>query len=466
MNCASSAYKDIAENEENEGIKIPHGTWIHPTRANINEQKYSGKTALRLVIENGKRDAIPKLLTLGADPLVNDYNSKNALYCAVEEAIKYGDSEIFDVLIAAVKHKKREVTLFLNTSGQGLSNAPLLLQALDHRRINIAQKFLALGADPYIIDNQGRTALHLAAQHGFDNIIEDLARAATIAQINTLDYVNRKSKEHSRYSFRADNADGKTALHYASEKGNRETVKKLLTLGANPFLIDNQGRTPLHLAAQHGFDNIIEDLLGAVGQENIKDYLNTKCETEWTALHFAVARSNRGMIKQLLTLGANPFLIDNQGRTPLHLAAREGFNIIIDDLLETVEPEEIKDYLNIQNTSGKTPLRCAVKRDNRSMVQKLLTLGANPFLIDNQGETPLHLAARLGFNNIVNSLLKAVEPEEMKDFINIKNKIRVNALYYASARGNKNIVDKLIALGAEPSVPVTDNRTLNPADYF
>ena len=49
------------------------------------------------------------------------------------------------------------------------------------------------------------------------------------------------------------NPSGNTALHYASQGGCRELVKLLLsTPGIRVSVVDDAGRTPLHLALAYG----------------------------------------------------------------------------------------------------------------------------------------------------------------------------------------------------------------------
>ncbi|TRM67673.1 ankyrin repeat-containing domain protein [Schizophyllum amplum] len=57
------------------------------------------------------------------------------------------------------------------------------------------------------------------------------------------------------------NADGKTALHFAAEKGNEELVRMLCDLGADFDLADNQGNTPLHYASSWGHIPVVQLLI-------------------------------------------------------------------------------------------------------------------------------------------------------------------------------------------------------------
>eukprot|EP01084_Bolivina_argentea_P189103 325316_1 len=105
------------------------------------------------------------------------------------------------------------------------------------------------------------------------------------------------------------NANGKTALHYAAEKGYDKITQQLINANChakNPFLPlfqicdvnikDNNGWTALHYAAQRkdmirgkGYDKIIsQQLINANCDVNIKD------NNGWTALHYA---AKGGMIR-------------------------------------------------------------------------------------------------------------------------------------------------------------------------
>lgn len=89
----------------------------------------------------------------------------------------------------------------------------------------------AIGADVDITraDEKGRTALHIAAQHGISDSVKVLLNLG--APINVVD------KELS------------TPLHYAARASSADTVLYLLGRNADVHAINNQGKTPLHYAA-------------------------------------------------------------------------------------------------------------------------------------------------------------------------------------------------------------------------
>ncbi|KAI0796309.1 hypothetical protein BC629DRAFT_1286622 [Irpex lacteus] len=67
------------------------------------------------------------------------------------------------------------------------------------------------------------------------------------------------------------NADGKTALHMAAERGNEELVRMLCSLNADYDLADNEGNTPLHYASAWGHIPIVQLLIERGCQYNVRN---------------------------------------------------------------------------------------------------------------------------------------------------------------------------------------------------
>jgi len=157
--------------------------------------------------------------------------------------------------------------------------------------------------------------------------------------------------------------DGFTPLHLAAANGHKEIVEFLLTTKADVNARDNAGSTPLHQAAaaegQHS--DIVELLLKHGADVDAAD-------RQWlTPLHYATLTDNQGAVRSLLNYGANPNAKDNKvGDTPLILAAGKGY---------------------------------------KEVVEVLLAHGADVNLADNKG-TPLTWATRTGHSDIADLLRK------------------------------------------------------------
>jgi len=111
--------------------------------------------------------------------------------------------------------------------------------------------------------------------------------------------------------------DRKTPLHHAVELDNVAIVQHLIECGADVNAKDNEGNTPLHLAAQDGNIGIVK-LLGNAD-------INANNYNDQTPLHQAARCGNIDVVMYLVSKKwADIDAKDDDGRSPLHLAAQEG----------------------------------------------------------------------------------------------------------------------------------------------
>ena len=113
----------------------------------------------------------------------------------------------------------------------------------------------------------------------------------------------------------------------------------------------------------------------------------------------AVEQNNIFGIQTCVGLGANINAQNDDGDTPLHVAARQGVLLVVRTLLR-YRPD-----VDIQNNDDETPLYCAVDAGNVDIAEELLRNNAAPNIADNLGYTPLHIASSRGYYALVCSLL-------------------------------------------------------------
>ena len=114
------------------------------------------------------------------------------------------------------------------------------------------------------------------------------------------------------------NAAGLTPLYSASLKGHVRIAEMLLNKAADFSYKDHQGRTALHMACAGGNLAIIK-LLSDVGLD-----LTTTDKQGRNCLHHGASNGSASTTAWLLKQGLDPNLMDRDGWTSLHWAAKSG----------------------------------------------------------------------------------------------------------------------------------------------
>jgi ankyrin repeat protein len=117
---------------------------------------------------------------------------------------------------------------------------------------------------------------------------------------------------------------GRSSLHYAANDGDASEVARLIAAGEEVNLPDRGGCTPLHFAAQKSSAAATRVLIEAGASIDVRDTDGN------TPLFRAVFTSegNGDVIGLLRNAGADPFLQNNHGVSPLSLAHLiENYNV-------------------------------------------------------------------------------------------------------------------------------------------
>ncbi|XP_034189831.1 uncharacterized protein LOC117608586 [Osmia lignaria lignaria] len=210
-----------------------------------------------------------------------------------------------------------------------------------------------------------------------------------------------------------------------------------------------QGSKSLH----HNFEAALKtlDLLARAGPVNAKDHQGR------SALHILASSTIfdnnhrteiEALIETLLAAGADPSLKNDRGETPLHECLECGaLNIAF--LLISHTPA------GIMSRYGETPLHIASRKNYVDMVAKLLEHGEDPSVQDAGGNTPLHLASARGFHQTVSLLVTS--PLAQLEKLNTEG---LTALQVAAESGFVNAVRLLLKAGADPSQTVHYSTTI------
>ena len=162
-------------------------------------------------------------------------------------------------------------------------------------------------------------------------------------------------------------------MHIAVQKNNMDIVEMLLSNNADPNKGDSLGRTSLHTAILWNNRDMVY-LLNLNGAD-----LTAQDKAGQTGLHLA-ARNGAAMCNLLISLKMPLNIRDNNGRSPLFLAAAEGNKDIVSLLVQNGV------YLDSRDNEGRTALLYALQSDsNASPITGALSLvkaGADIFAAD------------------------------------------------------------------------------------
>jgi ankyrin repeat protein len=185
------------------------------------------------------------------------------------------------------------------------------------------------------------------------------------------------------------NNGGWTALHMAAADGCSEwTIEALMKAGADIEARDAEGRTPLLLAANRGLRYHVEPFREKGANMKATD------KKGQTALHYMVRlhyhqyfqSDDLRMVRFLVDSGVNVDGQDAEGNTALHTAAEKGRRGTVDALLHCGADPEVRD------NEGRTALLRAAAALHRPVVDALFQKGADIHATDRSGETALHKA--------------------------------------------------------------------------
>lgn len=211
------------------------------------------------------------------------------------------------------------------------------------------------------------------------------------------------------------NANGMTSLHISAIKGHFNTVQVLLSLGANPSILNKQNQHALFSAL----------------------FL--------PILHNDELKRNKIKIFALL-MEKEPQLVkhqDESGNTVLHQMASQGFETLIKEILK-----RNPDLARIKNNHSHYPIHTAILNNQNECVKLLLEVKDTEILADANGWVPLHYAARYGGNEILKQCC------DVSADIDITDKLGRSPLMLAAALGRLFAVKALIGRGAQ--IDLTD----------
>ena len=185
---------------------------------------------------------------------------------------------------------------------------------------------LAAGASADAVSNKGETPLFLAARRGRHGAVFALLKVGRSHGARRYDGRAPRMiplRREALATANTSNNEGATPLFVAAQEGHTDTVRLLIDAGVNFYAAKNDGTSPLFIAAQKGHTDVVRALLAA------RAHVEGARGDGHRPLHAASASGQVAAATLLLDAGAAVNALTNDGRSPLALAATPAMRALL-----------------------------------------------------------------------------------------------------------------------------------------
>ncbi|CBI28743.3 unnamed protein product, partial [Vitis vinifera] len=368
----------------------------------------SGDTALHIAVSDGREDVVVKLVQLMAHRNVYLINIKNDRgNTPLHLAASVGNVRMCKCIAAeypelvGVRNNENETPLFL-AALHGMKDAFLCLS-------NICSSTANNKVHEYLRRSDGENSLHCAItgeyfgeqcfQAPFIAIRLNLSENLLVPHIYLTIPIGVLSSSCSKSTmeFTIEDADlhtiKKNLFNYAMQGKWNEVVNICRQQPrAHKAEIVVSGDTALHVAVSEGKESIVEELVELIRETDL-DALEMRNEQGNTPLHLAASMGNVPICKCLA--GKHPKLVgvrNHENETPVFSAVLHGRKDAFLCLHKICD--RTKQYEYSRRADGKTILHCAIFGEFLDLAFQIIYLYED-FVssVDEEGFTPLHLLA-------------------------------------------------------------------------
>lgn len=254
--------------------------------------------------------------------------------------------------------------------------------------------------------------------------------------------------------------DGSTCLHLASSaREGLECVEVLLDdlLSAVSVSINNQNskqETPLHLAAASEWKkskNVVALLIQKGADPKIKNAEGR------TSLHLRAKEGCFESMKLLIEQNASVNEVDNKGKSCLHYAASAPWYAARDQAFHCVELLVVNGAdIDAKDSKGWTALFYSSKKGDIYTANYLLLKSPKAYLnTDNEGNTCLHISR----SSLEGIHCVKLFVDRLRIAVDSKNNRGETPLHFVSSEGHDQIVVFLLKRGANPNIRNVEGQT-------
>lgn len=343
--------------------------------------------------------------------------------------------------------------------------------------VELARLLIAAGADVCATNNEGSTPLHFACEQGHEDLILFFISAnASLTTENSsgivpLDYLCsqgndelvlevmkylpdfeyglllRLAAEHGIVAavskvmnthitpVDGEDADQRTAMHFACLNGNYDVAKVLISHGANIRSKDVDGMTPALYACSSGNLKLVKYLL-ARGSTVLLGDVDTQGNT---CLHVACHLGHLDLAQFLVKIGMDCSALNDRGMAPAAAAEEAGYGKIdkwikqfASKFSNSTERSALGQQLYIYSCGGAV-----------SEVKRVIDMGVDVNCRGERDNTPFHAAVANGYIEVARLLFDAACD------VNAVNAAGYSPLMVACMNGHLDIVRWLFDIGVD-----------------